>query len=55
MRETYSTNGLMPDEGPATALRVLSRVLPELAEAKVELARTSSNDLVRKARQKYSV
>ncbi|CAN7458158.1 ABC transporter substrate-binding protein [Acidovorax delafieldii] len=55
VRETYSTNGLMPDEGPATALRVLSRVLPELAEAKVELARTSSNDLVRKARQKYSV
>ena len=45
----------MRDEGPAPALRVLARVLPELAEAKVELARTSSNDLVRKARQKYSV
>ena len=55
VRETYSTNGLMPDEGPATALRVLSRVLPELAEAKVELARTSTSDFVRKARQKYSV
>ena len=55
VRETYSTNGLMPDEGPATALRVLSRVLPELAEAKIELARTSTSDFVRKARQKYSV
>ena len=55
VRETYSTNGLMPDEGPATALRALSRVLPELAEAKIELARTSTSDFVRKARQKYSV
>ncbi|PJI98038.1 NitT/TauT family transport system substrate-binding protein [Acidovorax sp. 69] len=55
VRETFSPNGLMPDDGPATALRVLSRVQPELAETKVELARTYTNDLVRKARQKYSV
>lgn len=55
VRETFSPNGMMPDDGPATALRVLSRVKPELAEAKVELARTFTNDLVRKARQKYNV
>lgn len=55
VRETFSPNGLMPDDGPATALRILARVQPELAEAKVELARTYTNDLVRKARQKYSV
>eukprot|EP01041_Mallomonas_annulata_P036276 gene36276-59345_t len=55
VRETFSPNGLMPEDGPATALRVLARVQPELAEAKVELARTYTNDLVRKARQKYSV
>lgn len=55
VRETYSTNGLMPDDGPATALRVLARVHPEFADAKVDLARTYTNDFVRKARQKFNV
>jgi len=55
VRETFSTNGFMPDDGPITALRVLARVQPELADTKVELARTYTNDLVRKARQKYNV
>lgn len=55
VRETYSTNGLMADDGAATALRVLARVQPELAEAKVDLARAYTNDFVRKARQKHSV
>lgn len=55
VRETYSTNGAMPDDGPATALRTLSRLHPELADAKIDLPRTFTNDLVRKARQKYGV
>ena len=55
VRETYSTNGLMPDDGPATAWRTLSRLQPELADFKADLPRTFTNDLVRKARQKYSV
>ncbi len=55
VRETYSTNGLMPDEGAATALRVLSRVHPELVDARVDLARTFTNDFVRKARLKFNV
>lgn len=55
VRETYSTNGQMPDDGPATAHRVLSRVLPGFADTKLDLARTYTNDLVRKARQKYNV
>jgi NitT/TauT family transport system substrate-binding protein len=55
VRETYSTNGLMPEDGAATALRVLSRVHPELADFKVDLGRTYTNDFVRKARQKYNV
>jgi NitT/TauT family transport system substrate-binding protein len=46
---------MMPDDGAATALRVLSRVHPELADFKVELARTYTNDFVRKARQKFNV
>jgi len=55
VRETYSTNGLMPDDGAATALRMLASVHPELAEAKVDLARTYTNEYVRKARQKFNV
>ncbi len=55
VRETYSTNGQMPDDGPATAYRALSRVLPGLADSKLDLARTYTHDFVRKARQKYNV
>jgi NitT/TauT family transport system substrate-binding protein len=55
VRETYSTHGAMPDDGPVTALRTLSRLHPELADFKVDLPRTFTNDLVRKARQKYGV
>lgn len=55
VRETYSTHGQMPDDGPATAHRVLSRVLPGFAETKLDISRTYTNDFVRKARQKYNV
>lgn len=55
VRETYSPNGQMPDDGAATALRMLLRVHPELADAKVDLARTYTDEFARKARQKYNV
>ena len=53
VRETYSPNGAMPDDGPATALRTMARLHPELADLKIEAPRTFTNDFVRKARQKY--
>ena len=55
MRETFSPNGLMPDDGPGVALRTLTLAYPELAGSKVDLARTYSNDWVRKSRQKFNV
>lgn len=55
VRETYSPNGAMPEEGPATALRVLPRAHAELADFKADLARTYTNDFVRKARQKFTL
>jgi NitT/TauT family transport system substrate-binding protein len=55
VRETYSTNGLMPEDGAAIALRALARVHPELGDFKMDLARTYTNDFVRKARQKFNV
>lgn len=55
VRETYSPNGLMAEEGAATALRALTRAHPELGDVKMDLARTYTNDFVRKARQKFNV
>jgi NitT/TauT family transport system substrate-binding protein len=55
IRETFSPNGMMPDDAPAVALRALTLAYPELAATKVDLARTFSNDWVRKARQKFNV
>ncbi|MFY3383417.1 ABC transporter substrate-binding protein [Paracidovorax sp. MALMAid1276] len=55
VRETYSPHGLMPDDGAATAWKVLARAHPELGDARVDLARTFTNDFVRKARIKFNV
>lgn len=55
VRETYSTHGLLHDEGAATALRALVQAHPDLADAKLELARTHTSDFVRKARTKFNV
>ena len=55
LRETYSPNGMVPDDGAATAKRALLRVYPELTDARMELTRSYTNDLVRKARLKFNV
>ncbi|WP_440108940.1 ABC transporter substrate-binding protein [Acidovorax sp. BL-A-41-H1] len=55
VRETYSTHGAMPDDGVATALRVLIRAQPEIAGMKLDPARTFNPEFVRKARAKYGV
>ena len=55
VRETYSAHGQMPDDGPATAHRALSLGQPGFADTKLDLARTYTNDFVRKSRQKYNV
>jgi NitT/TauT family transport system substrate-binding protein len=55
VRETFSPNGLMPEDGPATALRALFQAYPDMAGARASLQRTYTNDLARKARQKFGV
>ncbi|MDA8456150.1 ABC transporter substrate-binding protein [Acidovorax sp. GBBC 3334] len=54
VRDTFSPDGLMPDDGPATALRTLARLRPELAASKVELGRTYTNEYARKAKAKFN-
>ena len=55
VREAYSTNGVLAEEGAATALRALARAHPELGDARMELSRTHTTDFVRKARLKSNV
>ncbi|EER59902.1 NMT1/THI5 like domain protein [Acidovorax delafieldii 2AN] len=55
VRETFSPHGLMPDDGPATALRALAEIHPEMAGPRTGLSRTFTNDLARKARLKFGV
>ncbi len=49
-----STNGLIPEAGPATALRALSSIDPKIAEAKIDLKATYTNDFAKKADAKFA-
>jgi NitT/TauT family transport system substrate-binding protein len=53
MREAISPDGLVPDEGPATALRALQAYEPELAGKPIDLAKTFTNELAKRANAKY--
>lgn len=55
VRDTFSPNGLIPDDGPQAALRLLQRVQPAgWTDPRLDPARTYSNEWVRKARQKFN-
>ncbi|WP_053845272.1 ABC transporter substrate-binding protein [Paracidovorax avenae] len=54
VRDTFSPDGMMPDDGPATALRALARLRPEWAASKVDLGRTYTNEYARKAKAKFN-
>lgn len=43
MRDVISPNGLMPEEGPGTVLRVLSAFDPSIKTGSIDLGRTYSN------------
>jgi NitT/TauT family transport system substrate-binding protein len=44
---------MIPDQGPATALRALASVDPAMANAKIDLKSVYTNDFVKKANAKY--
>lgn len=52
-REAISPDGLIPDEGGATALRALSSVDPTLKADKIDLARLYTNVFARKAKERF--
>lgn len=55
VRETLSPDGMMPEDGPVTAVRAVARLQPESAAARVALDKTFSNNWVRKAKQKFQL
>lgn len=52
-REALSPDGTFPAAGPATALRALQAFDPALAEKKIDLSKTFTNDMVKVANAKY--
>jgi NitT/TauT family transport system substrate-binding protein len=53
MREAISPDGSFPDAGPKTALAALNSFDPSLQGKTIDLSRTYTNELVKKANAKY--
>ena len=51
--EGLSPDGMMPEDGPATALKALEAYSPDLKDSKIDLSKTWTNDFVKRANQKY--
>jgi NitT/TauT family transport system substrate-binding protein len=52
-QKALSPDGMIPEQGPATALRALQSVDESLKTAKIDLKAVYTNDFVRKANAKY--
>ncbi|MGH6624135.1 MAG: ABC transporter substrate-binding protein [Burkholderiaceae bacterium] len=52
-KPALSPDGMIPEQGPATALRALASIDPAMAKAKVDLKSVYTNDFVKKANAKY--
>lgn len=53
VREAISPDGIIPADGPSTALRTLQAFEPDLANKKFDLDRTYTNAFAKKANLKY--
>ena len=53
VRESISPDGIIPDAGPATALRTLEAFEPDLATKNIDLSKTYTNEFAKKANAKY--
>ena len=52
-KPALSPDGMIPEQGPATALRALASIDPAIAEAKIDLKSVYTNEFVKKANAKY--
>ncbi|MEN3293950.1 MAG: sulfonate transport system substrate-binding protein [Burkholderiales bacterium] len=53
VREAISPDGMIPEAGPKTALRTLQAFEPDLASKNIDLSKTFTNEMVKKANAKY--
>ena len=53
VREALSPDGSFPEAGPKTALKTLLVFEPSLAEKKIDLSKTFTNEFVKRANSKY--
>jgi len=53
VREAISIDGIIPDEGPRTALRALASFEPTVKPDKIDLGKTYTNDFARRAKERF--
>lgn len=53
VRESISLDGIMPDEGPSTALKALASFDQSIKPDKVDLSRTYTNEFARRAKERF--
>jgi NitT/TauT family transport system substrate-binding protein len=54
VRDALSPDGIIPDDGPKTALRALASFEPALDPSKIDLAKTYTNEFARRANAKFA-
>jgi NitT/TauT family transport system substrate-binding protein len=53
VREAISPDGMIPDEGPRTAVRALASFDTSVKADKIELAKTYTNEFAKKAKERF--
>jgi NitT/TauT family transport system substrate-binding protein len=53
VREAIALDGILPEEGARTALRALASFEPSIHPAKIDLAKTYTNEFARRAKEKF--
>ena len=53
VREAIALDGILPDDGPKTALRALASFEPSVKPAKIDLGKTYTNEFARRAKDKF--
>ena len=53
VREAFSVDGMVPEEGVKSALRALASFDPTLKAEKIELAKTYTNEFSRRAKERF--
>jgi NitT/TauT family transport system substrate-binding protein len=53
IREAIAIDGMIPEEGPRTALKALASFEPSIKPEKIDLAKTFTNEFARRAKERY--